>query len=116
MSLQLQNVTFDCADPRRVGGFWSEVLGVDLEPGVSEFYAAIAPAGGPRWLFLKVPEPKTAKSRMHVDFVAEDAEAEIGRIVALGATRVAEKDEWGVRWTVLMDPEGHEFCIAHGSD
>ena len=68
--------------------------------------------GDPTWLFAKVPESKTAKNRMHVDLAAPDHEAEVARLVALGATRVADMEEWGYEWTVLQDPEGNEFCVA----
>ena len=60
----------------------------------------------------RVPEPKTAKNRMHLDLTAPDPEAEVARLVELGATRVADMEEWGDQWTVLQDPEGNEFCVA----
>ncbi|HEV7757826.1 MAG TPA: VOC family protein [Acidimicrobiales bacterium] len=62
------------------------------------------------WRYL--PEPKTAKNRMHVDLEADDREKEITRLLELGATRGADHDEYGVAWTVMADPEGNEFCIA----
>ena len=68
--------------------------------------------GEPTWLFNKVPEPKTAKNRMHVDLAAADREAEVARLVELGAKRVTDMDEWGYQWTVMQDPEGNEFCVA----
>jgi len=49
---------------------------------------------------------------MHVDVAADDHEGEVERLVELGATRVADVDEWGYRWTVLHDPEGNEFCVV----
>ena len=64
------------------------------------------------WLFAKVPERKVAKNRMHLDLASPDHEAEVARLVALGATRVADMEEWGYEWTVLQDPEGNEFCVA----
>jgi predicted enzyme related to lactoylglutathione lyase len=63
-------------------------------------------------LFNQVPESKTAKNRMHVDLVADDREAEVDRLVGLGAKRLADQAEFGLRWTVLADPEGNEFCVA----
>ena len=65
-----------------------------------------------RMLFLKVPEGKTVKNRMHVDFRAPDREAEVARLVGLGATRGDTHNEFGLTWTVLQDPEGNEFCVA----
>ena len=59
-----------------------------------------------------MPESKTAKNRMHVDLVADDREAEVDRLIGLGAKRLADKAELGLRWTVLADLEGNEFCVA----
>lgn len=66
----------------------------------------------PTWMFAKVPEPKTAKNRMHLDLMTPDPEAEIARLVGLGASRVADMEEYGYKWTVMADPEGNEFCVA----
>ena len=113
MALSLGNITFDCDDPRNVAAFWSEVLGLPVNDGASEFFASIGSTGAPAgWLFLKVPEPKSAKNRVHLDLLADDPEAEIERLVGLGATHVADKDEWGFQWSVLADVEGNEFCVA----
>ena len=80
----------------------------------TRFFASIGAAEDirPRWLFIKVPESKTAKNRCHLDMVTDDRPAEIERLVALGATHVADKDEWNFQWSVMNDPEGNEFCIA----
>jgi len=59
-----------------------------------------------------VPEGKMAKNRVHLDLAAEDRVAEVDRLVGLGATLVHEKEEWGVHWSTLQDPEGNEFCVA----
>ena len=110
MTAQLGNITFDCDDTIAISSFWSAVLGRPVADGASEFFASIA--GSPNWLFLKVPEPKSAKNRMHVDLMADDRTAEVERLVGLGATKVADKEEWGSAWAVMSDPEGNEFCIA----
>jgi hypothetical protein len=123
VTVKIAAVSVDCADALVVGQFWSAALGRPLDPGPSSEFAAIGMVehrdtkgwrlnGDPTWLFSKVPEPKTAKNRMHVDMTAPDREAEVARLVALGATRVADIDEWGYQWTVLQDPEGNEFCVA----
>jgi uncharacterized glyoxalase superfamily protein PhnB len=77
---------------------------------------------GPRLFFQKVPEPKTVKNRVHLDLhagggptVALDAQranvrAAVERLQALGATFVEQREELGVVWAVLADPEGNEFC------
>ncbi len=110
MSARLANITFDCSDPVGTAQFWSAVLDRPVEPDASESFAQLG--GEPAWYFIKVPEPKMAKSRVHVDLVAVDREAEVARLVELGATVLSDKDEWGHRWSVLHDPEGHEFCVA----
>jgi catechol 2,3-dioxygenase-like lactoylglutathione lyase family enzyme len=111
--LHIANVTFDCADPRLLAQFWSKALGYRVKD-TSEFFALLVPAtqGLPSLMFLKVPEPRAAKNRVHLDLVAEDREAEVERLVGLGATRRETHDEYGVNWTVLQDPEGNELCIA----
>ena len=63
-------------------------------------------------LFFKVPEPKVAKSRVHVDLATKDRDAEIERLVALGAREQYRHTERGVSWVTMADPEGNEFCIG----
>ena len=144
-------VAFDCADPARLVTFWAEALGYVVEPPPENFPtwndywrhvgvpddelptdvdaadSIIDPDGvGPRICFLVVPEPKSAKNRMHFDLkvsggrsVALDVrreriEAEASRLEALGASRLRVNsteglDHYGV---VMQDPEGNEFCVA----
>ena len=63
-------------------------------------------------LFWRVPEPKTAKSRMHADLAAKNPEDEIQRLVALGARKVEYREGNGSSWTVMLDAEDNEFCIG----
>ena len=60
----------------------------------------------------KVPEERAGKNRVHVDWHSDDREAEVERLVKLGATVRAEESVPGLTWTVLADPEGNEFCVA----
>ena len=110
--MQLANITFDAEDPRRLADFWSQATGWAIEQ--SETFFAILTSGpnGPRMLFLKVPEPKTAKNRVHVDFKSADRQAEVARLVSLVAAPHETRNEFGIEWTVLTDPEGNEFCVA----
>jgi hypothetical protein len=115
MTLRVQHVTFDCTRADTLAGFWSEALGRTIDAGAAPHFASIGMASDdqePALLFQAVPEAKTVKNRMHVDLHGSDREPEVLRLIALGATRVAEKDEWGTRWTVMQDPEGNEFCVA----
>ena len=117
MPIRIGNITFDCDDVLKVGGFWSDALRRPLDPGSGPGFASI---GGddpertePAWYFEKVPELKAAKNRMHVDLVDPDPSA-VDRLVTLGASIVGEHQIGGGRhrWTVMQDPEGNEFCIA----
>lgn len=113
MTLKLANITFDCADTMRVAAFWSDALGLPMREGASEFFVALdGGPTGPTWFFLKVPEGKTAKNRMHIDLAADEPASEVARLVGIGAAHVADKDEWGIQWSVLRDPEGNEFCVS----
>lgn len=117
MTVSVGVVTVDCADVATASAFWSQALGLPVDTGASKYMASLNLRGAelPRFMFLKVPEAKTAKNRMHLDMlVNEDVprDQEVARLVDLGATHVADKDEWGHSWAVLTDPEGNEFCVA----
>jgi predicted enzyme related to lactoylglutathione lyase len=121
MTLTLSNVTIDCDDALVVATFWSAALGRPLatDPEPSSEFACIGGVehqhdGGPNWLFWHVPEKRVVKNRVHVDLTAPDVEAEIARLVGLGATRVEDKDEFGSQWSIMQDPEGNEFCVTRG--
>lgn len=110
MALVFEHLTFDAAHAGRLATFWAAALGWDVAPGATEELAALS--GPPSILFLRVPEAKTAKNRLHPDFLADDLEEEVARLVGLGATRLADREEWGARWATLADPEGNEFDVV----
>ena len=119
MTLNVAAITVDCDNALTLAEFWSLALGRAIDeggPGASPFFARIPASpdspGDPTMMFIKVPEGKSVKNRLHLDMTADDRDAEVSRLVALGATRVHDKDEWGIQWTTLADPEGNEFCIA----
>ena len=114
MAIDLAAVTFDARDAAALAGFWSAVLGRPVDEGAGPYFASISPGGTsqPLFMFIAVPEAPSAKSRTHLDFAAVDQEAEVARVLALGATRVGDHAEHGHEWTVLADPEGNPFCIA----
>jgi hypothetical protein len=140
-SVKQFQVTFDCAEPERVGLFWCEVLGYvvptpedfasweDYQQSVpledrGGWFACVDPTGaGPRLYFQLVPEDKVAKNRVHLDvrvvtgLVGDERlavlEAESARLVALGATRgtLLLADEENESCQVMQDVEGNEFCL-----
>lgn len=114
MTAFIKYVTFDCADPRRLSTFWSEVTGYAPMAAGDDFAALAAPdeRGVRGILFWRVPEPKAAKSRMHVDLASKNPQEEIDRLVRLGAQKVEYREGNGTSWTVMLDPEGNEFCIG----
>jgi predicted enzyme related to lactoylglutathione lyase len=113
MALHLHSITFDAADPQALARFWADVTGYSVTTA-NEFVAILSGDGsvGPGLMFIKVPEGKTAKNRMHVDLGAPDLEAEAERVLGLGAELVGRYDEYGVTWASFRDPEGNEFCIG----
>jgi hypothetical protein len=143
MSTGIQLV-FDCADPDRMARFWSAALGYQLQPPPDGFdtwdafldslgvpaaerndaSAIVDPAGvRPRIFFQRVPEPKVAKNRLHIDLNAgagardpterrARVDAEVARLKALGATdERGAMAKHGEYWVRMNDPEGNEFCV-----
>ena len=114
--LKIGNVTFDCENPTRVAEFWGAALGYTVQVFTEDFAQATHPEGiRPNLLFIKVPEPRMVKNRVHLDMAADDREAEVARLVGLGATpgETHTMAEYNVTWTVLQDPEGNELCVGH---
>jgi predicted enzyme related to lactoylglutathione lyase len=113
MSVSLYAVTFDCADAAELARFWSAVLERPVDEGASADVASIALGDQqPHWYFMKVPEDKMVKNRVHADLVTADLAAEVERIVALGAAEQADYHDGGYRWVTLLDPEGNEFDVV----
>ncbi len=114
MASRTANFCIDAHDPRAQVAWWAQVLD-DFEPAGadSDDEAELrGPAG--RWLiFLKVPEPKVVKNRMHICLrpVDQSRDEEIERLLALGASVVNDLRDGDDGWAVLADPEGNEFCV-----
>lgn len=107
-------VVLDCADLDRSAAFWGPALGY-VNRGQSGGYLSLLPADGDgiELLLQRVPESKVAKNRVHLDLRTPDLDAEVGRLLTLGATHTmgepANEDGWA--WYVLADPDGNEFCV-----
>lgn len=85
------------------------------DDGATDEFAFIGHGTEMAFYFQRVPEPKVAKSRSHPDFWCEDRPAEVARLVGLGATHVADHSWDDLKWSVLLDLEGHEFCVAQNN-
>jgi catechol 2,3-dioxygenase-like lactoylglutathione lyase family enzyme len=115
MTATLYAVTFDCADAAALAGFWAGVLGRPVDDGATPGFASIGLGENsrPHWMFVQVPEGKTAKNRMHADLIIDvaDLAAETERLLGLGAVKLAEHEDDGTRWVTLADPDGNEFDV-----
>lgn len=111
MALEWEQVIVDSADPVALGRWWAEALGwVVVGDAPDEFEIRPEKDRMPGVLFVPVPEPKSVKNRLHLDFRPDDQEAEVTRLLALGA-RHADVGQGEQPWVTLMDPEGNEFCV-----
>jgi predicted enzyme related to lactoylglutathione lyase len=111
------SVALDARDAQAAAGFWAAVLGRTIADGATSDNAAINadPAvPGSRISFHRVPEAKTVKNRMHFDLITADFDAEIDRLVGLGATKLNEVNGARAHWVTLADPEGNEFDLIAG--
>jgi hypothetical protein len=109
----IKTVSFDAGDALRLAAFWAAALGSDVDEDSTPEKAFVEAAGwgGPNIWFTRVPEPKTAKNRVHFDLRAPGPMAdEVARLEGLGAT-VLRRD---AELTTMADPEGNEFCVEPG--
>jgi catechol 2,3-dioxygenase-like lactoylglutathione lyase family enzyme len=117
MSLRIQCVCIDCADPAALARWWADVLGWRVTADEGDEAVIEPPAGSredgvvPDVVFLRVPEPKAVKNRLHLDLRPVDQQAELARVEALGAKRVDIGQGDDKTWVVYADPEGNEFCV-----
>jgi hypothetical protein len=135
-------VTFDSSAPHELADWWAEALGWQVEAQDEAFIRRMVQTGAaseadttehhgalvwkvgaalnspdpgrPRLLFQHVPEPKTVKNRLHLDVRVggERREAEVARLLGLGATELWRASQGPYEWVTLADPEGNEFCVS----
>ena len=120
MALRLQSITIDCANPAALADFWSKALGWPIGVGGDDIEVWIErelddprKTGFPDILFLKVPDEKIVKNRLHLDLRPDNQEEEVARLESLGAKRIeiGQSDYSETTWVVMADPEGNEFCV-----
>lgn len=115
MTLRIDCLTIDCSAPQVLADFWSQALGWH-KVFADEYEIAISASGDglslvPDLLFLRVPDAKRVKNRLHLDLRPDDRDAEVARLESLGASRVEIGQQGDESWVVLADPEGNEFCV-----
>ena len=117
MDLRIQCLCIDTTDPSRLAGFWESALGWRRTYDEDDQVALEPPKGSPEdgvapdLLFLRVPEEKAVKNRLHLDLRPKDQAAEVARLEALGARRADVGQGPDVSWVVMADPDGNEFDV-----
>jgi predicted enzyme related to lactoylglutathione lyase len=111
MTLTWEQTVIDAHDPRALAQWWARALGwvITIEDE-GEVEIRRAPDVEPGLLFLPVADTKIVKNRLHIDLRPDDQDAEVARLVALGA-RPIDIGQGDASWVVLADPEGNEFCV-----
>ncbi|WP_329406570.1 VOC family protein [Streptomyces sp. NBC_00704] len=111
MTLEWEQTVVDAADPAALGRWWAAALGwAVVGDAADEYEIRPHPDRLPGLVFVPVPEGKTVKNRLHLDFRPDDQRAEVDRLLSLGARR-ADVGQGEQPWVVLADPEGNEFCV-----
>jgi predicted enzyme related to lactoylglutathione lyase len=120
----LKMVTLDCADPRAMASFWSELLGWTVAHEQDEYAMVVAPEGGPGGPALGFGQvegyvapgwPNEHGSKQyHFDLACEDLAATAERVRELGGSVPDEQP--GETWTVVLDPAGHPFCLTNAAN
>lgn len=112
MTLEWEQVIVDATDPVALGSWWAEALGwVVVTDSPDEYEIRPEKDRLPGLDFVPVREGKTVKNRLHLDFRPDDQEAEVARLLALGARHADIGQGEQLPWVTLMDPEGNEFCV-----
>ena len=112
-TLNFGQIAIDAADAAELAGFYSRLLDRPVGDNANPYFATIPGDGRfPTMIFLKVPEDRAGKNRLHLDFFAENPAPHVERALELGATHAGEFDEYGTQWTTLSDPEGNVFDIG----
>jgi hypothetical protein len=118
MTIRVQALAVDANDPAAQAHWWADALGWRITSEEPDEVVLEPPQGSAEdgvaadILFLRVPERKSVKNRLHPDLRPDDQAAEVARFEALGARRVDVGQPDDVTWVVLADPEGNEFCIV----
>jgi hypothetical protein len=132
MAVRWYSTVIDAHDPQSLARWWADALGWQVVHDTAE-EAVIVPAHAseelvrstpweqvpPGLVFVAVPDDKATKNRVHLDLAphtSDDRDAEIARLLGIGATRVDVGQDAGASWDVFADPEGNEFCILSSRD
>ena len=119
MTLRVDTVTIDAHDPSTLGRWWADALDYRVTDDDDPDEIAIGPADGApgtTLLFVRVPDQKTVKNRIHLDLRPDDRDAEVARLESMGANRIDIGQTGDETWVVLADPEGNELCVLRSGN
>jgi len=111
----LYAITMDVNNLETCAKFWSQVLGADILFQNDNYLRLGQKGERPTLLLQKVPEPHQVKNRVHIDLDVHDLDAAVSRVQELGGNKLRELNEYGIKWTVMADPDGNEFCLVQHS-
>jgi len=111
----LYAITMDVNDLETCAKFWSQVLGVGILYQNDQYLRLGQKGERPTLLLQKVPEPHEVKNRVHIDLDVPDLDAAVRRVQELGGKKLRELNEYGIKWAVMADPDGNEFCLVQHS-
>lgn len=108
------SVVINVGDYEKQKAFWGSVLGSDVAQEFAPWFVWFAPQhpGGVSVALQTVEDPTEGPRRLHLDTSADDVEAAKARVVELGGSLLDDREMGGFHWSVMLDPEGNEFCIA----
>ncbi len=120
-ALEIHEITIDSRDPHALAAFWAALLEREVRAGdmpQDDSVLVVPTPGQPGLLFLRVPEEKTAKNRIHFDLwpISTKRDEQISRAISLGAVVLDDRRRPdGTGWVVFADPDGNEFCVGRGA-
>jgi hypothetical protein len=112
MTMNIAMVTTDSTDPGPLATWWAQQLGGQIVADNDGFYYMVQVPNGIMLAFQRVEATSPGKNRLHLDLVSAERSAQVDRLVAGGATKIADREGGGFGWTTLADPQGNEFCVA----
>ncbi len=112
MAIRWYSIVVDSRDHHTLARWWAQVLDWQVVyEDEDEVGLAREEDAEPSLVFVPVPEEKTVKNRLHIDLAPNDQDAEVQRLISLGARRADVGQPADATWVVLGDPEGNEFCV-----
>ena len=111
----LYAITMDVNDLETCAKFWSQVLGIGILYQDEKYLRLGQKGERPTLLLQKVPEPHKVKNRVHIDLDVADLDVAVSRVQELGGNKLRELSEYGIKWAVMTDPDGNEFCLVQHS-